>query len=180
MTLRDYAVDAALRDGTPIHIRAIRSDDKDALVQLFNSLSPETRYYRFLGAKTCLTDDELAYLTELDFVRQAAIVAELKVEGEATVIAVARYATYPREGEDRPEVAIAVADDQQGRGLGTLLLTHLAKLAAEQGISEFDAYLLADNEAMLSVFRRCGFEMRGTVEGGILRLVLTLPDSTRE
>jgi GNAT superfamily N-acetyltransferase len=176
MALSDYAVDTALRDGTPVHIRAIRPDDKGALVQLFNSLSPETRYYRFLGAKTCLTDDELAYLTELDFVRQAALVAELELDNEPTVVAVARYATYPHDGEDRPEVALAVMDDQQSRGLGTLLLTHLAELAAEQGISEFDAYLLADNEAMLSVFRRCGFQMRGAVEGGVLRLVLTLPN----
>jgi RimJ/RimL family protein N-acetyltransferase len=176
MAFRDYAVDTVLRNGTSVQIRAIRPDDKDALVTLFNSLSPETRYYRFLGAKTCLTEDELAYLTELDFVRQAALVAELWLGDQPTVVAVARYASYPREGEDRPEVALAVTDAQQGRGLGTLLLTHLAKLAAQQGISEFDAYLLADNEAMLSVFRRCGFEMKGTVEGGVLRLVLALPD----
>ena len=60
MDAPDYSVDAILRDGARLHIRAIRPDDKEGLAAFFNRLSPETRYFRFLGAKACLTDDELA------------------------------------------------------------------------------------------------------------------------
>jgi RimJ/RimL family protein N-acetyltransferase len=180
MDAPDYSVDVTLRDGAVLHIRGIRPDDKENLAAFFNRLSPETRYFRFLGAKTCLTDDELAYLTELDFVRRAALVAELAEEGSPLLVGVARYATAPGEDEARPEVALAVDDAHQGRGIGTLLLTHLSKHAASQGITEFDAYLLADNERMLNVFKRCGFEMSGVVEGGVLRLILTLPGETQE
>lgn len=177
MNAPDYAVDYTLRDGAELHIRAIRPDDKQGLVQLFDRLSPETRYFRFLGAKTCLTQHELVYLTELDFVRNAALVAELTEEGRPRIVAVARYAIAPKASAARPEVALAVEDAYQGRGIGTFLLTELAKFAASRGITEFDAFLLAENERMLATFRRCGFEMRGTVEGGTLHLVLTLPQA---
>jgi GNAT superfamily N-acetyltransferase len=178
MSVPDFAVDHILRDGRTLHIRAIRPEDKQGLVQLFDRLSPETRYFRFLGAKTCLTQHELVYLTELDFVRNAALVAELTEEDQLQIVAVARYAVAPKGGEARPEVALAVVDSQQGRGIGTLLLTELARFAASRGITEFDAFLLANNESMLATFRRCGFQMRGTVEGGTLHLVLTLPQAT--
>ena len=174
MDAPDYSVDAILRDGAQLHIRAIRPDDKEGLAAFFNRLSPETRYFRFLGAKACLTDDELAYLTERVFVRRAARVAELAEAPAQLLVGVARYATATRDDEARPEVAMAVDDGHQGRGIGTLLLTHLSEYAASQGITEFDAYLLADNERMLNVFERCGFEMSGAVQGGVLRLVLTL------
>ncbi|NIR43604.1 MAG: N-acetyltransferase [Gemmatimonadetes bacterium] len=180
MDPRDYSADETLRDGERVHIRAIVPDDKAGIVDLFNRLSPETRYFRFLGAKTCLTDAELVYLTELDFVRQAALVAELTPDGSPRIVGVARYAAPPADPLARPEVALAVDDQEQGRGIGTLLLTHLARLAAAQGITEFDAYLLAENERMLSLFRRCGFEIDGAVDGNVMRLVLTVPGSSRD
>lgn len=176
MDPRDYVSVETLLDGERIRIRAIRPSDKPGLVDLFNRLSPETRYFRFLGAKTCLTDAELAYLTELDFVRQAALVAEADRNGEPRILGVARYAVLPADPTARPEVALAVDDSEQGRGIGTLLLSHLARLARGLGVTEFDAYLLAENERMLSVFRRCGFEIEGSVDGGVMHLVLTLPD----
>jgi GNAT superfamily N-acetyltransferase len=175
MDPRDYAVDETLVDGERIRVRAIRPSDKAGLVDLFNRLSPNTRYFRFLGAKTCLTNAELVYLTELDFERQAALVAEVDRDGEARIVGVARYAVLPVQPKARPEVALAVDDAEQGRGIGTVLLSHLARLARGQGITEFDAYLLAENDRMLAVFRRCGFEIDGSIDGGVMRLVLTLP-----
>src|SRR5262249_37433671 len=74
---RDYAADVILRDGTSVHLRAIRADDRAELARGFAELSPEAVYFRFFRAKRRLTDAELAAFTELDFTQPAAPVATL-------------------------------------------------------------------------------------------------------
>src|SRR5215510_674102 len=90
-TPQRYATDALLRDGGSIHIRAIRSDDKQRLLALFERLSSRSVYFRFFQTKQRLTDEELRYFTELDFTRNVALAATLR-EGEAEhIIGVGRY-----------------------------------------------------------------------------------------
>ena len=78
---RLYSVEELLRDGASIHIRAIRPDDRERLVEHFQGLSARSVYFRFFGAKRRLTDDELDRFTRLDFVERAALVANLKSAG---------------------------------------------------------------------------------------------------
>src|SRR5215510_10820041 len=132
---RHYATDALLRDGGSIHIRAIRPDDKQRLLDLFERLSSQSVYFSFFQTKQRLTDAELRYFTELDFTRDAALVATLRVGQEAHIIGVGRYFRIQEHGQPttRAEVAFTVADAHQGRGVGTLLLEHLAAWPGGRG-----------------------------------------------
>src|SRR4030095_5554101 len=139
---RHYAMDPLFRDGASIHIRAIRPDDKQRLLALFERLSSRSVYFRFFQTKQRLTDEELRYFTELDFTRDVALVATLQAGQEEHIIGVGRYFRSQENGQPttRAEVAFTVADAHQGRGVGTLLLEHLAAMARRQGIDTFEAY----------------------------------------
>lgn len=164
---RRYAAEAVLRDGGSIHVRAIRPDDKGRLVDHFRRLSPKSIHLRFFGAKRALSEAELVRFTELDFVRDAALVATLGEGADERIIGVGRYSTT---APGRAEVAFAVADEYQGRGIGALLLDHLAPLARENGVTELEADVLGENNRMLAVFRKSGYVAKRSIESGVVHL----------
>src|SRR5262247_740411 len=178
---RHYATDALLRDGGSIHIRAIRPDDKPRLLDLFERLSSRSVYFRFFQTKQRLTDAELHYFTELDFTRDAALVATLRVGQEAHIIGVGRYFRIQEYGQPttRAEVAFTVADAHQGRGVGTLLLEHLAAMARGQGIDTFEAYVLGENNRMLEVFEASGFTVQRALDTGIFHVSFPTAETPR-
>ncbi len=164
---RPYAAEGILRDGTSVHVRAIRADDRAALASAFAQLSPESVYLRFFRAKQRLTDDELTRFTQLDFVERAALLATLRLEGRERIVGVARYAvTHP----GRAEVAFTVGDAYQGRGVGSLLLEHLVLVARDNGITEFEADVLGENNRMLRVFAHSGFRVTRSLDAGVFHL----------
>ena len=181
--VREYATDALLRDGGSVHIRAIRPADQPQLLRFFETLSARSIYFRFFQTKTHLTDNELRYFTELDFVNHVGLVATLWDNQQEHFLAVGRYicpstCSGNASPPSRAEVAFAVADAHQGRGLGTLLLEHLAEIARERGITEFEADVLGENNRMLQVFAASGFEVRRSVSGGVFHV--TFPTATSD
>jgi acyl-CoA synthetase (NDP forming)/RimJ/RimL family protein N-acetyltransferase len=168
----DYAADGILRDGTSVHIRAIRPDDRGELARGFAELSPESVYFRFFRVKQRLTDEELTRFTELDFVRAAALVAILRIDDEERIIGTARYAvTDDAPGPPhRAEVAFTVGDAFQGRGVGTLLLEHLIVIARANGITEFEAEVLGENNRMLNLFAKSGFRVKRSLADGVFHI----------
>jgi hypothetical protein len=114
--IRGYQAEAILRDGRSIYIRALRSDDQTHLLALFSRLSPRSVYFRFFRFKKWLSESELALFTDLDFVREAALIAAFQ-EGESEhIVGVGRYSALQEEnGAARAEVAFAVADAFQGK-----------------------------------------------------------------
>jgi GNAT superfamily N-acetyltransferase len=173
MDASQYCVRETLPDGEPLLIRAIRPDDKSALVDMFSRLSPETVYHRFLGAKKRLTYEELVYLTELDFHQRAALVATLVREGAERIVGVGRWAADVDSPPGRAEVAITVEDAQQRRGIGRLLLVHLRSVAHAEGIDEFEVYLVSDNVAPIAMFEGSGHVIQRSASGGISHLVIS-------
>lgn len=172
------SVGARLRDGAPVHLRPIRPDDKERLLDAFGRLSQDTVYYRFLEPKKRLTPDDLRYLTELDFEHHAALVATVAGESGEEIVGVGRFVEEERERRPRTaEAAFTVVDHFQGRGLGTLLLQHLGELARRCGFERFEAWVLGDNRRMLEVFEHSGFEVHERVESGLVHVFL---DLTRE
>ena len=167
-----YATDELLRDGGSIHIRAIRPDDKQRLLALFERLSSRSVYFRFFQTKQRLTDAELRYFTELDFVDNVALVATLREGDEEHIIGVGRYFRITADGQPsrRAEVAFTVADAHQGRGIGTLLLEHLATIARTHGIDTFEAYVLGENNRMLQVFAASGFTVQRSLDAGTFHI----------
>ena len=116
-----------------------------------------------------LSDADLARLTELDFRDHVGLAATVGDAGAERFIGVGRYI---RGGDPkRAEVAFAVLDKHQGRGIGTLLLEHLARIARTRGVEHFDADVLSDNQQMLSVFQQSGFRVHRETQQGVVHLI---------
>jgi GNAT superfamily N-acetyltransferase len=142
-----------LRDGSRVRIRQGHRTDRDPLVQVFEHLSPESRYRRFLTPMLELDDAALRFLTAIDHHDHEALIA--LDEAGTGAVGVARYVRYP----ERPgvaEVAVTVVDDWQGRGLGTLLLAAISTRAREEGVRTFTALMLAFNGEMMHLLRELG------------------------
>jgi RimJ/RimL family protein N-acetyltransferase len=133
-----------LPEGAPVLIRPIRADDKRLLEEGLRRLSPESVQRRFLSPKRSFSRTELRYLTEVDGRNHVALVVEDPDESERRLIAVGRFVRLVGDPE-AAEVAIVVADDWQGRRLGSLLAAELAAEARRVGIRRFTATMAADN-----------------------------------
>jgi len=165
---RKYVVDAALRDGASIRIRAISPDDQDRLHDHFRGLSQQSIYFRFMGFKRDLSAEDLKWLTELDFDDHVGLAATLTENGRERFIGVGRYL----RGKDphRAELAFTVLDEYQGHGIGTILLEHLAIIAHAGGIAELEANVLAGNHQMLEVLAHSGFKISHQLDSGVVHL----------
>jgi RimJ/RimL family protein N-acetyltransferase len=165
---------AVLKDGTAVSLRPVASADREELIRFFSSLSPRSVYLRFFRPKQRLTDVELNLFTDPDFENQVGLaVISGGNEGER-VIALGHYAMVPDSVPRRAEVHFAVADAFQGRGIGSLLLRHLAAIAGNCGIEIFEAFVLPGNTAMMAVFQHSGFPVAHADEAGILHVTFPL------
>jgi RimJ/RimL family protein N-acetyltransferase len=142
-----------LRSGDQILIRPISPDDRDELVAGMERLSPESRYRRFFTPASHLSASQVRYLTDVDHHDHEALVAVQPVTGHG--IGVARFV---RSAADHglAEVAVAVADSWQGRGVATALLNRLTERARDEGIRRFSAEILAENQPMLELIDDVG------------------------
>jgi len=169
--LRLERFESRLRDGTPVVVRPVEPGDKALLLAGFERLSPQSRYARFMAPVVQLSDGQLRYLTEIDYVDHFAWAA-LRADRQGEGIGVARYvrlATTPTVAE----AAITVLDDYQGRGLGTLLLALLAVAARAAGIRAFRAFVLEENAPMRELLEALG-AVAAHDSPGVLRLDVPL------
>jgi acetyl coenzyme A synthetase (ADP forming)-like protein len=158
----EYEVDAVLRDGDVVQIRPIRPDDAESLMRFFQRLGPQSRYFRFFRVKEALEHDEAVYFSTVDYTRRMALIAV----DEGDIVGVGRYDSLPEEPQVA-EVAFAVADSYQGRGIGSELLSLLTVHARRRGITAFRAFVMAENVQMMRVFRNSGYTMSRTLEDNV-------------
>jgi acetyl coenzyme A synthetase (ADP forming)-like protein len=152
--------DVALRDGSTVHVRPVRPGDRDVIRDFLAGLTPESRALRFFSAGPDLewVADRMASVDDRD---RFGLLATL---GDRTVA----HAVFIRTGEDVAEVALAVADELQGHGVGTLLVGQLAEVAHRRGVSTFEAQVLPENRRMIEVFRESGFPVEMRAEPGAI------------
>jgi acyl-CoA synthetase (NDP forming)/GNAT superfamily N-acetyltransferase len=148
-------------------------DDADGLVALHSRLSERSRYFRYFGAYPRIPQRDLERFSTVDHHDRVAFVALLGGD----IVAVGRYERLA----DGPsaEVAFLVDDAHQGRGLGSILLEHLAAAASECGLRRFVAEVLAENSPMVRVFRDAGYQVSREIEEGVLHLEFDI-DPTEE
>ena len=158
-----WEADVLLKDGSTAHIRPIRSEDKDLLVEFYSQVSDQSKYYRFFSPMPTLSERDVARFTEVDHVERVAFVVLLK----SRMIAVGRYDVV-EAGE--AEVAFLVQDEHQGRGIAQILLEHLAQAARERGLDRFVAEVLPDNQPMIQTFRDAGYRVVSQYDDGVLSL----------
>jgi GNAT superfamily N-acetyltransferase len=152
-----WCVQRELADGTPIAIRPITPDDREALRRAFHEASPQTRYLRLGLASGSLTDAALTYLTSVDQKDHVALVAtmtspDLKTERG---IAVARF-VRKKDDPAVAEAAVVVIDDMQNKGVGRVLTEELGRAALVRGITKLCADVLYGNATMRHILERVG------------------------
>jgi len=150
--IAEYQQQIILLDGSKALLRLIQPEDRNRIIRFYNRLSPETRFLRYQYAKGDLTEGDLKNFCEVDYWNTLALVAEKGVDGHREIVAVGRYCRLPDERS--AEVAFVVQDNEQGKGIGTQLLKHLAILAWENNIYYFVGEVLRINGRMLSIFRK--------------------------
>jgi acetate---CoA ligase (ADP-forming) len=161
------ARDVILRDGTTVRLRPPSLDDADALLAFFDGLSPTSRRFRFHGLAR--VDHRLIQpMLDPDWTERGALLATLAANGGERVVGVASYVRLRDPG--RAESAFAVADELQGRGLGTRLLEELASEASSAGVERFVAEVMRENADMLGVFERAGFAVSRRLDGGTVEV----------
>jgi GNAT superfamily N-acetyltransferase len=172
---RNYSSKETLKNGLQVTIRAVRPDDKDALLAAFKELDERTLYLRFFEAKRDITPGELREATEVDFVRTIALVTCVQDATGEKIIGAGRYIVFgDAEPPDRAEVDFTVEEDFQGLGIASITLKHLARIAKEKGIRQFHADVLQENKGMLAVFNRSGFPVRQEYAEGLAHVTLLL------
>jgi GNAT superfamily N-acetyltransferase len=156
--------DVVLHDGSTVHLRPIREGDAAPLRTFFEGLGEESRAFRFFSGAVDL-ERAAASMAEVDYSGRYGLLATRGAEER-----VVGHGVYVGEGGGRAEVAFAIEEGMQGRGLGTILLAHLAEVAHENGISTFLAEVLPQNHRMIQVFRESGLPTRTSSEPGVLRV----------
>ena len=163
-----------LDDGRSIRLRAISPDDKQQLLEGFHELSEQSIYSRFFSAKQTLDEDELNYLTELDFNRHVGIGAALLIDGKEIPAGVGRYIILP--GTNSAEVSITVKDAYQHRGIGKLLFQQLVLMARSAGITRLIANVLPANRYMLALLEHSGLRLETRQQEGVLYIKIDILD----
>ncbi len=158
----EYELDVALRDGGGARVRPIKPDDGPLLIEFFEHLGPESRYFRFFRIKETLEPNEVEFFTHVDYSDRMALIALL----EGKMIGLASY-DRERDKDSTAEVAFAVADEHQGRGIGTQLLQLLTNHARSHGVERFEAFVLPENRQMMRLFRNSGYELTRTIDEGV-------------
>ncbi|MDQ3664064.1 MAG: GNAT family N-acetyltransferase, partial [Actinomycetota bacterium] len=163
VALREWEADVVLLDGRPARLRPIRPSDSERLVAFYDRVSERSKYYRFFTPYPALSARDVEKFTSVDHDRRVGLV----VTSGGEIIGLGRYDAV----DDRQaEVSFLVEDAHQGRGLGQLLLEHLAQAARERGLARFVADVLPDNDRMLQVFRDQGYRVSQHLADGVLRL----------
>ncbi len=165
-----------MRGDRELTLRLVRPDDKALMRRGFERLSPESRYRRFFTNKSKLTDDELAYLTEVDGDSHFALGATTTAaDGERVGVAIARFIRL----SDNPtvaEAAIVVSDDWQKCGVGRLLFDRLVAAARERGVEHFRAEVLASNAPARQLLHEATEVVDEQADGDAVIIDMLLPD----
>ncbi len=162
-----WEADVLLKDGRVAQLRPILEADAERLVEFYSRVSEQSKYFRFFAPYPTLSDKDVTRFTTVDNDRRVAFVVTL----HSTIIGVGRYDAV---GDDEAEVAFLVEDAHQGRGVGQLLLEHLAQAGRERGIRTFVADVLPSNSRMQQIFREMGYQVEGMVDGGVTRLTFRI------
>jgi RimJ/RimL family protein N-acetyltransferase len=165
-----------LEDGTKVQVRPIAPEDEPLLHDAVAAMSERSVYFRFFSPLKRLPDALAHRLAVVDYKDRFALVATTdKPTHKERILGVARYDRVPNT--DVAEVAVAVVDEFQRRGLGGALLAILARAARQHGIKNFTLIVLPENRQMLGLLRKMGWIHHAKLSGGVYDISFDLPDT---
>jgi RimJ/RimL family protein N-acetyltransferase len=168
----EYSAPEHLRDGRPIKIRALRSDDRADMLAAIGRTSMQSLQRRFFVPKKGFSEREMTFFLDIDFESHVALVAQIDEDGHPVIAGGGRFIVVQ---PGQAEIAFVVVDAYQGHGVGTILMRHLAILARDAGLKELIAEVLPENSAMLKLFKKFGFKTVSKGSPQVIHLVLQLP-----
>ena len=171
-----FSAHETLRDGRPVTIRALKPDDRSAMLSAVGRVSAQSLYRRFFGPKRGFTEKETDFFVNVDFVTHVALAAVIDDGGHATIVGAGRYIVSE---PGKAELAFAIVDEYQGKGIGAALLRNLMLVARESGLQQLVAEVLAENAPMLALFRKYGFGVQKSA-AGVVHVVLDLNGSSAQ
>jgi len=167
-----YETEAVLRDGSSILLRPIRKDDTEQWLAFLSRLSTHTKYLRFHYVPKQMVLGDAIYFRTVDYTNTLTLVAEVIKEQRKEIVAIGRYYRLPNKRS--AEVAFAIEDKFQGEGIGTKLMEWLANIARDNGITTFEADVMAENVDMMNVFRDYGFHVTNELEAGVYHVIIPI------
>ena len=153
-----YEAWVALRDETRVFLRPVKEMDGPLLSELFSKLSQASVILRFLSPLHNLPEKLVYQFSHVDYKKDFGLVALTDMGDSSSIIGVGRYA-YDSESE-RPELAVVVRDDWQGKGLGSILLSRIIEIGRENGFSRFEALIDSQNQIIMNIFQRLGYDYK--------------------
>ncbi|MFD9595028.1 GNAT family N-acetyltransferase [Kitasatospora sp. NPDC059973] len=170
-----WEADVLLRDGGTARIRPITPADAGRLVEFYEQVSDQSKYFRFFAPYPRLSDKDVRRFTHHDFVNRVGLAVVVRDRFIATV----RYDRIDADGRPSEtgtdaEVAFLVQDAHQGRGVASALLEHIAAVAQERGIRRFQAEVLPENRKMVKVFTDAGYTQHRSFADGVVHLEFDL------
>lgn len=161
----------ALPNGELVCFRPVCADDRQILAQGMSSLSAQSRLFRFFSPISCLSSEQLRYFTEVDQHDHVAWIAVSKNQAEQTGLGIARFIRSMQQ-PGVAEFAMVVLDSYQNRGLGSIFMSLLYKLAHSKNIEILQAAVLSENTVMSTWLSRLGAV--GTFDNGSYRMDLKI------
>lgn len=171
----EFTSTVILRDGSSVVIRPMCPDDEPLMKQIFYSFSKQTIYLRFHHAMRAMPHQQLQVFCNVDHDTEVALVAVVGPPEAQEMIATARYFTDPSKTE--AELAFAVHDTWQRKGLGTILFNRLLEIARSRGIERLVADVLLENSGMLKIFHRSGLKIQTTTDAGVVHVEMQVPEA---
>lgn len=165
---KEYISQFTLKDKKKVVLRPIKPEDEPMEAEMFTHFSKETQRHRFFRQIKDITHELLQRYTQIDYDREIAMIAELTDKKVKKMIGVVRLMADPYN--ETAEFAIVVADPWQKLGLGNKFTEYILKIAEERGIKKIYAKFLPDNDVMIKIFERHGFEITISEEVGYAEL----------
>ncbi len=168
-----WEADVVLRDGSVAHIRPIQPSDAPGVEAMHEKQSEESIYLRFFAPIKVLGRRDLHRFTHVDHDERVALVATVRDE----IIGIARYDRL----DDRSiaEVAFNISDAYHGRGVGSVMLEHLAVIGRESGVQRFVAEVLPQNQKMMAVFTDAGYAVEHHYDDGVISVEFKIEPTDR-
>jgi len=166
--------------GFQVFLRPVKITDEPLLKDFFYSLSDRSLHRRFMSWRTDIPHERLQDFVIIDYTKEISILAIIGSQENETIVGLGQYGVD--ETTHTAEVAVAVRDDYQGRGIGSELLSYMTYLAKREGLLGFTAEVLVENKPMLQVFEQGGFDITRQSDAGVyhLKMAFKIPESRRE
>jgi len=163
-----------LNDGTQIFFRPVKTTDDAALSEMLYSLSPSSLQRRYMTSTMRFPHRDIQQLTNVDYLQNISIVGTVPGVSGDEIVAIAQYFLDPKT--QSAEVAFIVQDEWQQKGMGTLLLQYLTRIATQRGVKQFYAKVLPTNKPMLAVFYNSGYKVNTEFDGDVYHISYALVD----